>query len=446
MPISHERLLEAARRVGAELMHSDDDLDQKLEVVTPEYAGPEAGPSNDELIENSHTENGQSPVLDGDIRPPERANVNAIREVIETQAEMEVGKPIEEKQEEIAAQGDGDKKQVTVDGGGGKTIIINIAAAAPRENWQCLDCGAEGELSTTGKCQACGSDAVSSVLPAPPEYARHGIEAGQQGAQKAQGIGGEKHNPGADVTSNAGVGAFGGTSLSGTPNMEKHAEQPDYKKLRMERDQIISQNRSHRMKGLPALPVPSKPEVPMVPVAYAADGTYEGRLEDAADCPPGCHVKWEPMKGASYHEIKEAFVNKTAGTTIEDVRTAGREYLKSVRTAAITVSQGVDDKGDHMLINMNGREYVLYGQDAESFRREYAAIKKPEAAVNALVEKYLWKMQPYKKPVIQHPPAQTQQDPNSYDLRRQRAEGLADSDAYWEGKEKNPNAYKQYMQ
>ncbi len=49
------------------------------------------------------------------------------------------------------------------------------ADVAIPENWQCLDCGHEGMLSITGKCEACGSAAVQSVLPAPPERARHAI-------------------------------------------------------------------------------------------------------------------------------------------------------------------------------------------------------------------------------------------------------------------------------
>ena len=80
-----------------------------------------------------------------------------------------------------------------------------------------------------------------------------------------------------------------------------------------------------------------------------------------------------------------------------------------VKTAAITVSQGEDAQGFHMNINMNGREYVLRGQDAENFRREYAAIPKPEGKVNALVEKYLNVLQPYgakPKPAPQAPPKQ----------------------------------------
>ena len=66
-----------------------------------------------------------------------------------------------------------------------------------------------------------------------------------------------------------------------------------------------------------------------------------------------------------------------------------------VRKAAITVSQGQDDQGFHMLVTMNGREYVLRGDEAENFRKEYAAIPKPQAQVNSLVEKYMNALKPY---------------------------------------------------
>src|SRR5271157_20178 len=404
MPICLEMLRAAARRMTADMMHSDNDLGQKMEPAFPDT--PEAGPSNDELIENSHTENGLSPVIDGDIHSPERQNVTAIKDALEAQSEMEIGKPIEQKQEEIekeeaveaaaldaAAAQAANPDAIKIDAQPGKQIIINIAKTVDR---------------------------AVSVQP-----------------QANKPLGGEHTNPRANVTSDGmGTGAFGGTDLdAGTPNFEKHSEvgveqlyqcfildemgdteeaqncetpaqamafftsrgidpadlkaidKPDktvwtymrtgsvktaareftvkhttinaaldrpktgwwifedgrpsgmratqeeavraaeataqirvvngqtapvrvigekvagslaeYKKLRQERDQIISQNRSRRMKGLPALPVPAKPETPKVPVAYAADGTYEGRLEDPADCPAGCHVKWEPIKGAS---------------------------------------------------------------------------------------------------------------------------------------------------
>ena len=55
-------------------------------------------------------------------------------------------------------------------------LDIDQPVGVPTENWQCLNCGHEGMLSQHGKCEACGSDAVASTLPAPPEYARYGLD------------------------------------------------------------------------------------------------------------------------------------------------------------------------------------------------------------------------------------------------------------------------------
>jgi hypothetical protein len=366
-------------------MHSDDDLSQKLEPATPE-ATAEAGPSHDELVDNSHDESGVG-VLDGEIRSPERQNVSAVRDAIEAQAEMEIGKTIEDKEDEMAARGDGpygdkevkDTAAQEVTAKPGTQIIINIAG------------------------------------------------------KKEQPIGGEKQHPRENTSSN---GMFGGTSLSATPNMEKHAERP--------------QEGYAGYKSMFEGAAPSPDTVARVRGQYTSGMGRQSCMDhfkiteqQLGDILSG---KYGRGKIATYHEIKAAFLSKKAAyLTLDDVKKAGQEYLHMVRTAAITVSQGQDEKGPNTLLNMNGREYVLRGQDGEAFRKEYDAIPKPEAAVNKLVEKYLWKMQPYKKQTIQHPPSEAKQDPNSLALRRQRAEGLADADAYWEGKEKNPNAYKQYM-
>src|SRR5208282_223100 len=111
-----------------------------------------------------------------------------------------------------------------------------------------------------------------------------------------------------------------------------------------------------------------------------------------------------------------------------------------IKKAAITVAQGQDEQGFHMLVTMNGREYVLRGDAAEKFRQEYAAIKKPEAAVNSLVEKYMNELKPYKKQTVPVAPGVSEKA-----QARDRAEGLADSDAYWSGHEKQPNDHKRYM-
>jgi hypothetical protein len=158
---------------SADIIHSDNDLAEKLESAV--VAGPEAGPSNDELVENSVDMNGGSPTVGGELRPPERQNVSAVRDAIETQAEMEIGKTIDQKQQEIDAVGDGAAEWVadkgpagstTIDAKPGKQIIINIAS----EN-------------------------------TPP-------------------IGGEDDSK---ITSGHGGGFFGGTDLSTPPNMEKHS-------------------------------------------------------------------------------------------------------------------------------------------------------------------------------------------------------------------------------
>jgi len=49
----------------------------------------------------------------------------------------------------------------------------------------------------------------------------------------------------------------------------------EYNKLRRERDETISQNRSRRMRSQPRLPVPPKPEPPMGYEIYV-DGEWEG--------------------------------------------------------------------------------------------------------------------------------------------------------------------------
>ena len=70
----------------------------------------------------------------------------------------------------------------------------------------------------------------------------------------------------------------------------------EYYKEQAERQEIIRQNASRRMKHLPALPVPDKPTPPLVPIAYSPSGDYIGRLEDESDCPAEAIVKWEIAK------------------------------------------------------------------------------------------------------------------------------------------------------
>src|SRR5271157_6637790 len=110
--IADETWSPLAHVLAAEIIHSDDELSSMMESALPEVEGevhiegPEAGPSNDELHANSSPLNGPegSPAFDGDLKHPERQKTNAIREALETQVEMEVGKPIDQKQEEVAMQ------------------------------------------------------------------------------------------------------------------------------------------------------------------------------------------------------------------------------------------------------------------------------------------------------------------------------------------------------
>ena len=68
----------------------------------------------------------------------------------------------------------------------------------------------------------------------------------------------------------------------------------EYQRLRTERREIISRNRSRRMRGLSVEPTPPKPERPKVPIAYTVDGGYIGRLNDASELPDGATLRWEP--------------------------------------------------------------------------------------------------------------------------------------------------------
>ena len=70
-----------------------------------------------------------------------------------------------------------------------------------------------------------------------------------------------------------------------------------YHQRERERREIISENRSRRLrKGtkLPPIPVPDKLPKPMVRVAYTPDGTYYGRLIGDEEVPEGFTVKLEP--------------------------------------------------------------------------------------------------------------------------------------------------------
>ena len=73
---------------------------------------------------------------------------------------------------------------------------VKTADEVNNENWQCMNCGHEGKLSPRGKCEACGSDAVDSVLPGQPERARHAV-ASKKFADTADNPANEKGGEGA---------------------------------------------------------------------------------------------------------------------------------------------------------------------------------------------------------------------------------------------------------
>ena len=70
----------------------------------------------------------------------------------------------------------------------------------------------------------------------------------------------------------------------------------DYKtasKLNQKRFEIISLNRSRRLKKMELLSVPEKARPDLVPIAYQQDGSYVGRLSNVDECPAGCVIRFE---------------------------------------------------------------------------------------------------------------------------------------------------------
>lgn len=179
-------LKQASVKRGVDLMHSDNDLALKLEPAVAgevHIEGPEAGASNDELHASGHAENGGSPVYDGSIKSPERANVNAIREALETQVEMEVGKPLNQKQKEVAIAEEVRDGAAMHPGAGtqaisakpGTQVIINIAAKKKKamyDKYKCPDCGTpvaetmigQGTQVPMGHCPKCKGGAKKLVV------------------------------------------------------------------------------------------------------------------------------------------------------------------------------------------------------------------------------------------------------------------------------------------
>ena len=125
-------------------------------------------------------------------------------------------------------------------------------------------------------------------------------------------------------------------------------------------------------------------------------------------------------------------VAKTAAVSGRRARVAA--YIK---TAVITVTPGAGQ----MIVNMNGRDYILRGAEADAFRKEYVAIQRPEAKVNALVEKYMNALQPLKKQTVPMAPGVLERE-----QQETRAKELADADKYWAGHgAPTPQEEKRYM-
>jgi hypothetical protein len=352
----------------ADMIHSDSELATKME---PAAQAPEAGPSNTELVENSHSENGASPMLDGDLHSPERANVNAMREAVETQAEMEVGKPIGEKQEEVEAG-----ETMEIDTKPGKQIIINIAGA--KNDIHCKRCGAP-RVAHSKLEMFCPSKKVGQF-----EFGKIFK------ASDAEGIGGEDQGK---ITSGHGGGMFGGTDLVGKESAPQFAtwDYPAKKAAYLKTAAGTPDGEAKYV--LWALPKGSNDrmdERPMTNMLLTLEQVEKVKQAASKDGWHGFRVQKEDFSVPDFTKG----IRSHKSVIIATLKQSAREFIKRVRTAAINVSQGEDAQGFHMIIDLNGRQYVLRGADADAFRREYAAIPKPEAQVNALVEKYMSKLQP----------------------------------------------------
>jgi hypothetical protein len=67
----------------------------------------------------------------------------------------------------------------------------------------------------------------------------------------------------------------------------------EYAAYMRNRQEIISTNRSNRLKKLPLLKVPDKIKPPQVIVAYEPDGTYAGVINSLDELPAGYKYKMQ---------------------------------------------------------------------------------------------------------------------------------------------------------
>ena len=70
----------------------------------------------------------------------------------------------------------------------------------------------------------------------------------------------------------------------------------EYQARQGDRRWRISANRSRRMRGIEPMPVPPVLQPPKVCIAYDSEGNYQGRLQNADECPADCVICWEDAK------------------------------------------------------------------------------------------------------------------------------------------------------
>jgi hypothetical protein len=102
--------------------------------------------------------------------------------------------------------------------------------------------------------------------------------------------------------------------------VEREIALKEWRKNKQDRGTAQSRNRTNRMKGLPLVPIPEELPEPLIPVAYAKDGAYEGVLQHPGDLPAGMILKWQrtgkfassSTDSDSRFKLEAAFLQKKA--------------------------------------------------------------------------------------------------------------------------------------
>jgi len=237
---------QGAKKSAAAIIQSDNDLGEKMEAVMDNIAQkqeqiadqPGGVQEKQEFTENTHEEAGV-PVTDGDIKHTERPNVTAIKDAIEGQAEMEIGKPIDQKQEEVEAAKDKAEaggSSVSIPAGKGVTININVTA----KNKVAYVSKCPGHRNSKGElAEWCikqhDTDKILESFKS-EGAAKEGLknmESHKHGATDAENPNDTRHIDTAPIGGEHGDkntlqpagGPFGGVDLNGhPPNFEKHSE------------------------------------------------------------------------------------------------------------------------------------------------------------------------------------------------------------------------------